>query len=145
MANAGYIAGKEHPRRSTFRGTATRWLKFNAVGAMGIGVQLVALIVLRSGLGLGYMLATVLAVEAAVIHNYAWHERYTWADRETESSLARFVRFNLTTGLFSIVGNVLLMKLLVGGLRMNYLVANVLSIATCSIVNFVVSDRVVFE
>ena len=145
MANAGYVEGKQHPGQPTLRGTAARWLKFNAVGTMGIGVQLVALTVLRSGLGLGYMLTTALAVEAAVIHNYAWHERYTWADREAESSLARFVRFNLTTGLFSIAGNVLLMKLLVSGLRMNYLAANVLSIATCSIVNFVVSDRVVFE
>jgi putative flippase GtrA len=145
MANTWFVPGKQHPGQPTFRGTAARWLKFNAVGAMGIGVQLVALTVLRSGLGFGYMLATALAVEAAVIHNYAWHERYTWADRETESSLARFVRFNLTTGLFSIVGNVLLMKLFVGGSRMNYLAANALSIATCSIVNFVVSDRVVFE
>jgi len=28
---------------------------------------------------------------------------------------------------------------------MNYLVANLVAIATCSVVNFVVSDRVVFE
>ena len=126
-------------------GVGVRWLKFNAVGAVGIGVQLAALAALRSGLGVGYLSATAMAVETAVIHNYLWHERFTWADRETGSSLVRFLKFNLTTGVFSIGGNLLLMRVLVGELGMNYLVANLVTIATCSIVNFVVSDRVVFE
>jgi putative flippase GtrA len=127
-----------------FRGTALRWLKFNAVGAMGIGVQLALLAGVRSALGLGYMAATALAVEAAVVHNYFWHERFTWVDRETESWLARFAKFNLTTWIVSIAGNLVLMRAFVGGIGMNYLVANLLTIATCSVVNFVVSDRVVF-
>ena len=127
------------------RSALVRWLKFNAVGAIGIGVQLAVLATLRSGLKLSYLTATALAVEAAVIHNYLWHERFTWVDREAESSLARFTKFNLTTGLFSIGGNVALMRLFVGLIGMNYLVANLVTIATCSIVNFVVSDRVVFE
>jgi putative flippase GtrA len=130
--------------RRNFQATALRWLKFNAVGAVGIGVQLVVLAGLRSGLGLGYMTATALAVEAAVIHNYFWHERFTWVDRETANSWARFARFNLTTGLFSVAGNLVLMRVLVGGVGMNYLVANLVTISTCSIVNFLVSDRVVF-
>ena len=121
-----------------------RWWKFNAVGAIGIGVQLIVLTALRSGFGIGYLWATGLAVESAVIHNYLWHERFTWRDRETGSSLVRFVKFNLTTGLFSIGGNLVLMRVLVGEVRMNYLVANLVTIAMCSVVNFVVSDRVVF-
>ena len=127
------------------RRTGVRWLKFNAVGAGGIVVQLAALAVLKSALHLDYMAATALAVEAAVIHNYFWHERYTWADRTGGGSWVRFAKFNLTTGLFSIVGNVLVMKVLVGGAHLNYFVANILTIATCSIVNFLVSDRFVFE
>ena len=125
--------------------TGVRWLKFNAVGAGGIAVQLAALTLLKSGLRLDYLAATALAVEAAVIHNYFWHERFTWADRTSGSSWARFAKFNLTTGLLSVAGNVLVMKILVGGAHLNYFVANILTIATCSIVNFVVSDRFVFE
>jgi putative flippase GtrA len=128
----------------SWRATGVRWLKFNAVGGIGIGVQLIVLAVLKSGLRLEYLLATGLAVEAAVIHNFLWHERFTWADRVSESSWARFGKFNLTTGLFSIVGNLALMKALVGLAGMNYLVANGVTIALCSVVNFVVSDRVVF-
>jgi putative flippase GtrA len=128
----------------SWRETGIRWLKFNAVGGIGIGVQLVVLAALKTGLRLDYLLATGLAVEAAVIHNFLWHERFTWADRVSESRWARFAKFNLTTGLFSIVGNLVLMKALVGWVGMNYLVANGITIGLCSLVNFVVSDRVVF-
>ena len=129
----------------SWRNTGMRWLKFNAVGGIGIGVQLVVLAVLKSGLHLDYLLATGLAVEAAVIHNFLWHERFTWADRASESSWSRFAKFNLTTGLFSIAGNLVLMKVLVGWGGVNYMVANGITIAVCSLVNFVVSDRVVFS
>ncbi len=125
--------------------TGVRWLKFNAVGAGGIAVQLAVLALLKSGLRLDYLPATALAVEAAVVHNFFWHERFTWADRTSGSSWTRFAKFNLTTGLFSILGNVLAMKVLVGGTHLNYFAANILTIATCSILNFVVSDRFVFE
>jgi putative flippase GtrA len=125
--------------------TGVRWLKFNAVGAGGIAVQLAALTLLKSGLRFDYLAATALAVEATVIHNYFWHERFTWADRSSGSSWARFAKFNLTTGLFSIAGNMLVMKALVGGAHLNFFAANILTIATCSIVNFLMTDRFVFE
>ena len=128
----------------SWRKTGVRWLKFNAVGGIGIGVQLVVLALLKSGLHLDYLLATGLAVEAAVIHNFLWHERFTWADRVGDSSLVRFAKFNLTTGLFSILGNLALMRVLVGWGKMNFLAANMVTIAACSLVNFVVSDRMVF-
>jgi putative flippase GtrA len=125
-----------------------RWLKFNAVGALGIGLQLAVLLMLKIGLQFNYLLATVLAVEAAVVHNFLWHERYTWANRVQPSwrwSLPRLLRFNLTTGAISIAGNLALMKVMVGLGHMNYLIANGVSIALCSLVNFVVSEEWVFE
>jgi len=120
-----------------------RWLKFNAVGAIGIGVQL-AVLTLLSGLGFNYLLATALAVEAAVLHNFFWHERFTWADRRAQTSLERLVKFNLTTGGLSILSNLVAMKLLVDVAGLEYLLANLLSIAACSILNFFVADRAIF-
>lgn len=120
-----------------------RWLKFNAVGAIGIAVQLAALTLLKSVLGLNYLLATGLAVEAAVLHNFFWHERFTWSDRPAKDRLRRLLKFNLTTGLFSIAGNVVFTKLLVSA-GVPYLPANAISIALCSIVNFALNDRLVF-
>jgi len=120
-----------------------RWGKFNVVGGLGIAVQLAALAVLKSGFGLNYLVATALAVEAAILHNFYWHQRWTWADRSTGSTAARLVRFNLTTGAASILSNLVLMRLLAGS--MHYLAANLLAIAITSIANYLLADRLVFH
>ena len=129
--------------RSGWRSTTMRWLKFNFVGGIGIAVQLLALFVLKAGLHFNYLIATALAVETAVIHNFLWHERFTWVDR-SGAGFTRFLKFNLTAGLFSIGGNLLLMKLLVDLGHINYLLANGSAITACSVVNFLVSDGYVF-
>ena len=124
-----------------------RWFRFNLVGGIGIAVQLVLLFLLKSVLHFNYLAATAVAVEATVIHNFLWHERYTWADRvrpSWQNSLPRLLRFNLTNGAVSITGNLGLMKLMIDLGHMNYLVANAIAIALCSLVNFVVSDEYVF-
>lgn len=131
--------------RERARITTLRWMKFNAVGAGGMVVQLAALALLKSGLRVDYLFATVLAVEAAVVHNYFWHERFTWVDRTGGNSWVRLARFSLTTGVLSIAGNLMLMRALVGAAHLNYFLANILAIVTCSVVNFLVSDRFVFQ
>ncbi len=93
---------------------------------------------------MNYLGATALAVESAIVHNYFWHERFTWIDRTTKNSGTRFLKFNFTTGLFSILRNVVLMRMFVAGLHMNYLVANLLTIASCS-GRLSVSDWFVFD
>jgi putative flippase GtrA len=118
------------------------------VGAIGIVVQFVALFLLKSVLHFDYLAATALAVEAAVVHNFVWHEQFTWADRVQPSwrkSLPRFARFNLTNGAVSILGNLALMKVMVGEGHMNYLAANGIAIALCSLANFLVSEEWVFS
>jgi putative flippase GtrA len=204
-------------KSKTSWGTWLRWLKFNLVGGIGIGVQFITLFLLKSIFHFHYLAAAALAVEAAVVHNFVWHEQFTWAARVQGSwrssfqrtsgaeapslsgalfaalkalrhpktylssqggkghpktclpsqagreffsvavmircaaaclrgpSLKRLLRFNLTTGGVSIVGNLTLMKVMVGYGHMNYLVANGIAIALCSVVNFAVSDRYVFE
>ncbi|HEX4425743.1 MAG TPA: GtrA family protein, partial [Terriglobales bacterium] len=114
-------------------------------GGIGIGVQLLVLTVLKSGLHLDYLLATALAVEAAVVHNFLWHERFTWANRASDKGFERFLKFNLTTGLCSIGGNVLLMKLLAGIMAMPFIFANGIAIAVCSLFNFAMSEQFVFR
>ncbi len=125
--------------------TRTRLLKFSMVGAIGIGVQLAVLEALTA-MKVSYLLATVLAVEGAVLHNFAWHQRFTWADRANSAAegLRRLLRFHVSNGLISLVGNLLLMRWLVGGLRLPILIANAATISICALVNFVVSHRWVF-
>ncbi len=123
-----------------------RFVKFNAVGALGIVVQLAALVLFKGLLRIHYLVATALAVETAVLHNYLWHERWTWLDRSGRRfSVVRLLRFNLSNGGVSILSNLLFMRLLVGQFHMNYLLANMISIAATSVANFLLSDRFVFR
>ena len=125
-----------------------RWLKFNTVGALGIGVQFACFGLLSAMLRVNYLAATALAVEAAVLHNFAWHERFTWKDwargLRHESAL-RLIRFHAATGLVSIVGNLALMRALVGGFHLNQYLATGIAIACCSLLNFAVSEWFVFR
>ncbi len=133
-------------RREQSPATARRFFRFNLVGAIGLAVQLGILELLRRA-GVDYLLATVLAVEAAILHNFVWHERYTWRDRAgalRSEWLARLVRFHLTNGAVSLAGNALAMRWLVGELRFPVVPANLLAITACCLLNFLLSDRVVF-
>ena len=127
-----------------------RVVKFYTVGLIGVGVQLAALVLLKSVARLHYMAATALAVEVAVLQNFWWHERWTWAERTRQAPgarllTARLVRFNLTTGAVSIAANLVLMRVFVGVFHLHYLIANVLTIATTSLANFLVSELFVFR
>lgn len=110
-----------------------RWWRFNAVGAAGAVVQMAALALLRSGLEMGIVPATALAVEAAILHNYFWHCRWTWRDRR-----GSLLRFHLSNGIVSLPGNVALTAALVS-LGLHYAAANALAIAACAGVNFAVA------
>jgi len=131
----------------SWRAMAWHWVKFNVVGAIGIGVQLAALAALNRVLG-NYVVATAIAVELTVLHNFVWHERFTWADRASMSwrdSLVRLLKFNFSNGAISILGNILLMRWFVGEFRLPVVIANLLAIALCGLANFVVGDRFVFR
>lgn len=124
-----------------------RWLNFNLVGALGIFVQVLVLAALTGWLGVHYLTATALAVESAVLHNFWWHEKWTWADRRGNgaSVLQRLLAFNFSNGVISLGGNLVVMRLLTGELGLHYLPANLLAITLCSVINFLSCDRFVFK
>lgn len=124
-----------------------RCVKFYTVGSLGMIVHLSLLALFVRVFKMHYQLATALAVEAAVLHNFLWHRRWTWADRPFHGLAAvgaRLFRFHLSNGLVSIVGNLFFMHLFAGVMRFDPIVASLLSIAPCALINFVVSDRWVF-
>lgn len=124
-----------------------RWLRFNGVGALGIAVQLAMLMALVRGAGADYLWATAIAVEAAVLHNFCWHERWTWRHRPSASAaglLGRLARFHLVNGAISMAGNLAVVGLLTGRLGLDPLVANIVAILCCALVNFAASEVIVF-
>jgi putative flippase GtrA len=123
-----------------------RWLRFNAGGLYGFLLQLLLLTLLSRKLSLAA--ATAIAVEAAVIHNFAWHELFTWKERHVADvgALAkRALRFQLANGLISLVGNVVFTTYLHSRLGAPALLANLVAIMTCSLLNFAASEWMVFK
>lgn len=132
------------------RTSATHFFRFSAVGAVGIGVQLTALALLHRIPGFHYLIAVGLSVELAILHNFFWHIHWTWRDRGTVrfrtgfDALWMLLRFNYTTGAVSLCGNLVFMRFIVGQVHVGLLRANILSIVLCWLLNFLLSDRVVF-
>lgn len=125
-----------------------RWLEFNAIGAMGISVQLIAVYLFGSIGGMDSFWATTLAVEAAVLHNFLWHDNFTWAERRFAArrrALFRLLTFNGTTGAVSLAGNAACVLLLIRELNAPLLASNLASIAACSVFNFLINDKFVFR
>lgn len=120
-------------------------MRFNAVGVTGIAVQLAVLAVLTRA-DVGILVATAIAVEASVLHNFNLHLRWTWRDRGLAGTgiTRALLRYHATNGALSIAGNIGLMALFVGQLGLPPLVANVCAISVLGIINFLIADRVAF-
>ena len=120
---------------------------FYAIGGIGFLVQLVVLGVLVEWVRLDYLVATALATETAVLHNFVWHEYWTWRDRTAIAGAGlwgRFLRFNAASGTVSVAGNVVCTAFFASLFDIHYVVVNVLAIAACSVLNFLAADRFVF-
>ena len=122
-----------------------RWGKFNLVGAMGAVVQLAALALINRLAPGHYLSATAAAIELTLLHNFAWHLHYTWRDRRDSSArITQLVRFHLSNGLVSLLGNLALMRVLVQGAHLPVVAANALAILCCSFVNFCLGNNWAF-
>jgi putative flippase GtrA len=122
-----------------------RYWKFNLVGAMGMLVQLTTLAILNHLTPAHYLYSTAIAIEITLLHNFAWHLHYTWRDRRNNSTLlTQLVRFHLSNGLLSIVGNLALMQLFVRQMHLPVVASNGIAILCCSIINFYLGDSWAF-
>jgi putative flippase GtrA len=126
----------------------TRFFRFNLVGLLGIVTQLTTLFVLNRALPHHYLLTSTLAVEFTLLHNFVWHLHYTWpaeSKRPTREPLTQLLRFHLSNGLISLLGNLILMRLLVDRAHAPVLLANALTIACCGLANFLLAHHWVFS
>ena len=127
--------------------TIRHFIRFNVASFAGILVQLAMLWLLTSRAGIHYQAATLLAVAAAILHNFVWHWRWTWADRALTPRAAAdaFGRFALTNGAVSLVVNLMAMPLLVTVAGLPPVPANLLAIASAGLANFYLADAVAFR
>jgi putative flippase GtrA len=118
-----------------------RWCKFNLVGAMGMALQLIALALINRWTGGHYLCASAAAIELALLHNFVWHLHFTWRDRRDDSALlSQLLRFHLSNGSVSMLGNLALMRILIHEAQLPVLASNSIAILCCSILNFYLGD-----
>jgi putative flippase GtrA len=102
-----------------------------------MAVQLAALALFLRWIPIHYLAATAAAIEITLLHNFIWHLHYTWRDRRGQCGWpAQLIRFHLSNGLVSMLGNLALMGVLVRAMELPVLAANAIAIVCCSVANF---------
>lgn len=119
-----------------------RFGRFNLVGIAGFVLQLTLLHALTRLTSWPLPVCVAVAVLATVSHNFVWHVHYTWRGT-TDRWLTRWVAFNLSNGVVSLLTNVIVTTA-VAAAGVPVLAANVAAVGVASLVNFTLSDRLVF-
>ena len=122
-----------------------RFVRFSAVGMLGAAVQLAVLYLGTRVLGIPYVAATVIAVEIALLHNFGWHEMWTWKNLPWRGWPVRLMRFQLSNGAISVASNAALTFVFHEFARLPVLAANVAAMTITALVNFHLGKRWVFR
>lgn len=115
-----------------------RFVKFALVGVSGVLVNNLVLFLLHGRAGLPLPVASLVAIESAIVNNFLFNDRWTFG--QATPTLGRFLRFNLV----SLGGLVVNLSVLTGLVRLfgvHYLVANLVGIAAALAWNFLVNVR----
>lgn len=110
-----------------------KFFKFAFVGATGILVNSAILFILYKYLNIPLLIASAMAVEAAIASNYYWNNQWTF--KEKSVSLPRFVKFNLVSlGGLVITTGVLFILVQYAGIY--FMLANLVGISLATLWNF---------
>jgi putative flippase GtrA len=110
-----------------------------------MGVQLVSLACFDRWFAGRYLCASAGAIELTLLHNFVWHRKYTWSDNGHKVGwIGQLVRFHLSNGVVSMLGNLVLMRLFVHELRLPLLVSSTMAVICCSLVNYTFANSWVF-
>ena len=125
-----------------------RALKFNIVGWMGMPVNMGMLYLLKDVAGFPLILASVIAIETAIVHNYIWHRHWTWAHRnrgERPPFFKQLIAYNVATGLVDLVVNVSVLWVLTTFFGVYYLISNAAGMILGPLIKFWLNEKVIFR
>lgn len=114
-------------------------IRFACVGALGVAVNSLSLLWLHERIGLHYLLAGVLAIELAIIHNFFLNEFWTFRSRRrgrSGTAWSRLAKFQLVS-LGGMVINLAILALLRGLINLPLLLSNLVGIAAAVVYNYV--------
>lgn len=116
-----------------------RFAAFGLVGGLCLALNTLALWALTSGLGIHYLLSTVLAFSTITPLGFLLNKLLTFRTRR-ENTAVELPRYVAAMAV-SFVANIALMYLLVSVLGVWYLAASLLVAITLLVANFLTSDR----
>ncbi len=97
-------------------------------------------------LRVNYLVATAIALEAAVLHNYIWHCRWTFSTKDGAAVQAGSIwRFHLSNGLGALLCNLALMRVFTGSMGFKPIPSNLAAITLTSFLNFTLASKWVFS
>jgi putative flippase GtrA len=121
---------------------SARVSRFAIVGLAGFAVQMTVGAALLAA-GLLPLLATLVAIEAAIVTNHVWHRRWAWRDRAEDRPWAlTLARAHIGSGGVSLVVGMGTVIALSG--HVPALAAQVIAIGLCATANYWLADRWVF-
>lgn len=101
-----------------------RFVRFGLVGLSGVLVNFAVLVTAVEMLGVHYLVAGILATEAAICSNFLFNDRWTFRDvHRSHTWRARFIRFH-SVAFGGLIISVSLLAVLVDGVGLPYFIAN---------------------
>jgi len=114
-----------------------RFLKFCIVGLSGILVNEGFLWFLTEFAGIFYLLSSLIAIELSIISNFILNDIWTFKKERKGHVFKRFLKFNFTRVVASIINFGLLW--LLTSMGMNYLIANLIGVAIATLITYLTS------
>jgi putative flippase GtrA len=124
--------------------TVGRFLRFALVGASGVVVNAVLLLLLVERLGVPVLLASLLSIEVSTLSNWSLNRAWTWRDRrEPGGMMASLGRYHaVAVGGMALQWTVLGLMLQFTGVH--YLVGSLAGVAVGTLWNFLGNDKLAF-
>jgi dolichol-phosphate mannosyltransferase len=127
-----------------FGAERTRMLAFALIGVSGLLPNQLALWFLAHVAGVHYLAAAVLANMIAVGWNFALTDTLLYRNRRHRSLASRLSRFFLM-GNADLLLRIPLLALLVDGVHVGVLAANLMTLVTSFVVRFLILDKVIYR
>jgi len=119
-----------------------KFVKYGMVGVLGLVVDLGIFYLMNKMLGINYAVTNVVSSTLAIIHNFFWNSYFTF--RVTDRMFRRFLSFYVIA-LFGLAIGTGLLALFIDGLKMDSMLAKLISVFIVAISQFFFNKKLTFR
>jgi putative flippase GtrA len=123
---------------------AKRFQKFLLVGAVGLAINQLMLVVLHDGVGLPLALASVLGIAISMVVTFLLNEIWTWHDRGGGPIIQRLASY-IPINSVGLAINTIVLLILVNQFAVHKLLANLIGAGLAAIWNFCLNSAITWR